>query len=223
MLLFAALGVAAYLLALLATIPASLFVPEGAPIAAGGTIWRGQAALEGGGRIRWSFAPLRSLLQLGLSVDWQATGPQTALTGRALVKPGRIIAEDVRGDADGALLAAVAPELPFACTMTMHIDMPRIALGGTAQGFAGRVDSDAGSCRSKAGGTETPAPPLQMVAEGGDGPTVATIAPLGPHPERLARIDLGRDGALRVEVTPRGAAVLPFLAPAGGATVETRL
>lgn len=222
---FAAIGVAAYLVALVATIPASLVAPRAEGVAVGGTIWSGEAALAGGNRLDWSWAPLRSLVQLGFAIDWRATGPASDLTGQALLKPGRVVLEAVRGRADGALLRVAVPGLPFDCEMMMAIDLPRVALGGTRQGFTGQVRSDPGICRPKAtGGLATPVPALRMKAERiGNGSTLATIAPRGERRNRLVKITLGKEGRLAVGVTPEGAAALPFLAPTGGMTIETDL
>lgn len=222
---FAAIGAATYLAALGATIPAGLIAPKADGVAVGGTIWRGEAALAGGNRIAWSWAPLRSLAQLGFAIDWRATGPATDLAGRALLKPGRVLLRQVKGDADGALLRLVAPDLPFACAMKMTLDLPRVALGGSAQGFSGEVRSDPGVCRdSGSGGPATPVPALRMTAgRMADGSTLATIAPRVGRRIRLVKITLGKEGRLAIGVTPEGASMLPFLAPAGGMTIEADL
>lgn len=224
LLAFSSLGAAAYLATLVATIPAGLVAPRTEGAVLGGTIWRGEAALAGGNRLDWSWAPLRSLVQIGFAIDWRATGPATDLAGRAMLKPGRAILDAV-GRADGALLGAIAPGLPFTCEMAMTIDLPRVALGGDGQGFSGEVRSDPGTCRTKdAGGLARPVPALIMVAKrAADRSTLATIAPLGERRNRLVKITLGGEGRLVVGVTPGGAAVLPFISPSGGMTIETDL
>lgn len=224
-LIFASIGIATYLVALVATIPARLVAPRMQGVAIGGTIWRGEAAVAGGNRLAWSWAPLRSLLQLGFAIDWRADGPAADLAGRALLKPGRVILEAVRGGADGSLLDAIAPDLPFTCGMVMQVDLPRVALGGDGQGFSGEVRSDPGTCRTKdAGGLPTPVPALIMVAKPAEArSTLATIAPLGQRRNRLVKITLGSKGRLVVGVTPAGAAALPFVSPSGGITIETDL
>lgn len=222
---FAAIGAAAYLAALAATVPARLVAPAAEGVVVSGTIWSGAATLAGGDRIGWSWAPLRSLAQLGFAIDWRATGPATDLAGNALFKPGRVILESVEGRAGGSLLGVIAPALPFACDMRMTVDLPRIALGGEAQGFSGEVRSDSGVCRpTEAGGLATPVPAMRMTAEqADDGSTLASIAPLGQRRNRLVKITLGKDGRLAVGVTPEGARALPFLSPTGGMTIETDL
>lgn len=218
---FAALGLCAYLLALAATIPAALI----APVAAGGTIWNGEAALPGDNRVRWTWAPLRSLVQLGFAADWHATGPATDLKGQALLKPGRVILTRAKGDADGSLLAALAPDLPFTCDLTMRVDLPRVALGAGRQELSGELRSDPGLCRARDGGSiATPVPALIATAASmPGGEAQAIVAPLGQRRNRLVKIGFGKEGRVVVGITPAGAAKLPFLSPTGGMTIETGL
>lgn len=222
---FASIGVAAYLAALIATVPASLVALRTPGMAIGGTIWNGEAALVGGNRVDWSWAPLRSLAQLGFALDWRARGPATDLAGRALLKPGRVILQETTGSADGSLLDAIAPDLPFTCAMMMQVDLSRVAIGGEGQGFSGEIRSKPGACRTKgAGGLATPVPALIMIADRADQrSTVASIAPLDQPRHRLVKITLGNDGRLVVGITPAGAAKLPFISPRGGMRIETEL
>ena len=74
-------------------------------------------------------APLRSLTSLGFAADWSATGTGTDLRGRMLVHPGgRVVLDKVAGAADGTLLQALQPDLPFTCTLPMQLAFDRIAV-----------------------------------------------------------------------------------------------
>ena len=226
--LFAAIGFGSYLIALLAATPAGLFVPGGGPlIDVDGTIWRGEAALEGGDRLSWRFAPLRSLVNLGFAADWRVTGTTTDLGGRAVLRSGgRAALDTVSGRAGGALLRAAAPGLPFACEMDLQIDVPRLELGGSDQRVRGEIRSDAGSCRPKSDplAPSTPVPPLILTAapDARRGSSF-TIAPLGQRRIRLVDGALSRDGRLSITIDRAGAKALPFAAPEGGLSFETRL
>ncbi len=225
---FAALGLAAYLIALLAAIPAGLFVPANGPLLeVDGTIWHGEAALDGGDRLRWRFAPLRSLVNLGFAVDWRVDGAATDLGGGAvLAAGGRVALDSISGRADGALLRAAAPGLPFTCELDLQFDLPTLRLGGADQRAAGEIRSDAGGCRPTADPAASPTavPPLLLVAEpDARHGTAFSIVPLGQRRTRLVDGTLDRDGRLRVTIGRAGAAVLPFAAPNGGLSLETQL
>lgn len=224
----AALGLAAYLIALLATIPAGVFIPaSGALLEVGGTIWHGEAALDGGDRLRWRFAPLRSLINLGFAADWRVEGVATDLGGRAVLRSGgRAALDSISGRAGGALLRAAAPGLPFTCELDLQLDVPTLKLGGGDQRAAGEIRSDAGSCRPTVvpAASPTAVPPLILVAEpDARRGTIFSIAPLGQRRTRLVEGALARDGRLSVTIGRGGAAALPFAAPAGGVALETRL
>ncbi len=215
--IFAGLGVAVYLLMLLVTIPAALVVPLAG---AAGTIWHGTAPV-GAGQAEWHWSPLRSLLGLGFAVDFTVDGPATALKGQALVGPRRTLLENIRGEADGALLAALV-EPPFACTVQMRLDIDRVAIGGGAQGGAGRVRGEPGSCQAP-GNAPVATPPLLFDVRQTPGLAVINLAPAGDLRRPFLVGGLAEDGKLRLIVTPEGAAALPFLSPPGGMKIETEL
>ncbi|WP_156679473.1 hypothetical protein [Sphingomonas profundi] len=213
-----------YGIALLATLPASLVVPAGAPVEAiGGTVWRGDVALPGGNRVAWAWAPLRSLGRLGFAVDLAVTGPRTALGGRALLRPGAVQLDNVAGRADGALLAAALPGLPFSCDLALAVDVPHAAIGGEAPAFLGRVRGDPGTCRPKAGGAATATPALIATGRQEGADARITVSPQGQTRTRFVEVLLAPGGALNVTVTAEGARALPFAAPAGGMSVSTEL
>ena len=219
MLAFAGLGLGIYLLTLLVTIPASLVLTLPG---ANGTIWRGSAPLGGGTIVAWRWSPLGSIARLGFAADFGVAGGANSLTGRAILRPGRMLVEDVRGSADGALLTAVA-QPAFACTVTMKVDLPRIAIGGGTRALVGRIDSQPGNCRPLAGGPAVATPPLQFEAVEADDGSQLSLAATGQPQPALMLGTLAADGKLRLKVTGEGAAALPFLSPPGGMAIETEL
>lgn len=211
-------GLGVYLLTLLATLPARLVVPlPGAT----GSIWHGSAPIDGGNRAEWRWAPLASLTGLGFAADVEVTGPQTALAGRALLRPGRVLIESVKGSADGGLLAAIARP-SFACAVRMQVDLPRVALGGGKQGMEGRIRSEPGTCQPF-GGTPVAVPALALDIKQTPGLAVINLAPAGGRRDPFLVGGLEENGTLRLIVTAGGAAALPFLAPPGGMKIETEL
>lgn len=217
MLAMGGIGLGVYLLTLLATMPARIVVPlPGAT----GTVWHGSAPIDGGNRATWRWAPLRSLTGLGFAADFAVTGPQTALDGRALLRPGHMLFEEVRGSADGGLLALARPS--FACAVRMRVDLARLSIGGGRQGADGRVRSEPGSCQPF-GGAAVAVPALALDIRQTPGLAVIGLAPVGERRNPFLVGGLGEDGKLRLIVSAEGAAALPFLAPPGGMKIETEL
>lgn len=216
---FAGLGLGIYLLTLLVTIPAALVVPMPG---ASGTVWRGSAPLGGGAIVAWRWSLPGSIAGLGFAADFGVAGGDNSLTGRAILRPGRMLVRDVVGRADGALLTAVA-QPAFACTLLMKVDLPRIAIGGGTRAMIGRIDAQPGDCRPLAGGAPVATPALRFDAvEAGEGSQL-NLAPTGqPQPAYMTGT-LAPDGQLRLRVTGEGAAALPFLSPPGGMAIETEL
>lgn len=220
---FVALGIGAYLLAMLVTMPASVIF-RNAPWRTGvaGTVWHGEVGLAGGSRLEWRMAPLRSLLSLGFAADWNARGATTDLGGRMLVRPGgRMVLDHVSGSADGALIAALQPNLPFTCDLTMQVEMERIVVGGgSGQMLSGRAASEPGSCRTKAAGTATAVPALALTADHVGDRTTLRITPATQRRQVLVDAVLDEGGTLDLGVTPEGAAALPFLGIPGGSRIK---
>lgn len=212
--MFVGLGLAAYGMALVATMPARIFVPR-----SGGTVWHGEAALAGGNLLEWRWQPLRSLTGLGFAAGFTIDGPETALTGGAVAGVSSLLLETVRGTADASLLGAM--DLPFACALPLAVQIERLAIGGRP-GFDGSVRSGAGSCvrKDEVSGLATAVPPLVARAVG-DGRIA--IVPRARTAQRLIEIGLDADGTIAVAVTPAGAAMLPFASPPGGMEVATKL
>lgn len=221
---FAGIGAAAYLLTLLATIPAAFVVPRGDAIAGlGGTVWRGQAALAGGDRLSWRWAPLATLANLGFAADFTVDGAGTALAGRAVLRSKSVRLDDVSGTADARLLGVAAPRIGFTCAMPLRLDLKRIAIGGGNQRVEGTATSDAGTCQPRGGGTAVPVPPLAFTAAHAGDASTGDITPAAYRRQTLVGFRLSEAGRLSLSVTRAGAATLPFTGPATGFTIETDL
>jgi hypothetical protein len=211
---------------MLATMPASV-VLKNRPWRTGvaGTVWNGEVGVAGGSKFEWQMAPLRSLTSLGFAADWKATGPDTDLGGRMLVRfGGRTVLDKVSGTADARMLLALQPNLPFTCDLTLQVDMDRIAIGGGSQVLAGKAASDAGSCQAKSGSAApSPLPPLLLTAEPIGGRTTIRIVPATQRRQVLVQAETSESGALDLSVTPQGAAMMPFLGIPPGARIQGAL
>ncbi|WP_346344763.1 hypothetical protein [Sphingomonas sp. dw_22] len=219
---FAVLGIVAYALAMLATMPASVIV-KNRPWRTGvaGTVWNGEVGVAGGSKLEWHMAPLRSLISLGFAADWKATGPNTDLGGRMLLHPGgRTVLDKVSGSADASLIRALQPNLPFTCDLTMQIQMERIAIGGGSQMLDGNATTDPGSCRPKGAGAASALPALILTAEHVGNRTMIRLAPMTQRRKLLLDANLDEDGTIDLGLTPEGAALLPFAGLPGGARIQ---
>lgn len=221
MIIVAAIAIVTCLLSLLAATPARLFVPPSPGIAAvGGTIWHGEAALVGGNRLEWRWAPLRSIAGFGFAVDWRVTGAATDLGGRALLRRDGVRLDLVSGRADGSLIAAIAPDLPIRCDLMIQADLPLLVIGSADQQVEGMLRSEPGTCAS--GGAIAPLPPMVAASRGSRGGRSALRLVAAGQPGRLlAELVLRKEGAMDLRVTPAGAALLPFVLPPGGTRIRT--
>ncbi|WP_246586917.1 type II secretion system protein N [Stakelama flava] len=199
--------------------PASVLVKNRAwRTGVSGTVWNGEVGLAGGSVLSWHFAPLRSLTSLGFAADWHAVGADTDIGGRMLVRPGRTVLDHVSGSADATLIKAIQP-LPFDCALTMHVEMPRIALGGGDAEIEGQVASDSGTC-ARPGGSATPVPPLILTAEPLGNETRIRLTPMAQRRRELMTATLSQNGALSITMTRDGAVALPFAGLPAGTTID---
>ncbi len=222
---FAIIGIAAYLLALLVTMPASVIF-KNRPWRTGvaGTVWNGEVGVAGGAKFEWRMAPLRSLTSLAFAADWKATGPDTDLGGRAIAHlGGRTVLDHVSGSAAASLLQALQPNLPFTCDFGAQVEMERIAIGGGARLLEGKITTDPGSCRPKNAGAATAVPALLITAEHVGTRTTIRVAPSAQRLKTLLTAVLAEDGALDISMTPDGAAILPFVGLPAGARVQGQM
>lgn len=212
------IGLGVYLSTLLATIPARIVAPlPGAT----GTIWHGAAPVDGGSRAEWRWSPLASLTGIGFAADVTVSGPQTALTARALLRPGHMLIEDAKGRAGFGLIAAIARP-GFACDLSMRVDLARVAIGGGKQGADGRIASEPGNC-GPFGGAPVAVPAMAFDVRQTPGMAVINLAPAGERRRPFIVGGLTEEGKLRLIVTAEGAAAMPFLSPPGGMKIETEL
>ena len=218
LILFAGIGIAAYAVAMIATIPASAVLKNRAwRTGVAGTIWNGEVGVAGGSRLEWSWAPLRSLTSLAFAIDWRATGANTDIAGRALIGPSTTTLDAVSGRIDGTALAAIQPDLPFTCDMVMQAEFPSIRIGGGAQRVEGNLATDAGTCTPKRGSNPTAVAPLIMTAEKIGTESRMRVAPATQRRRTLMTLVLSEAGSLEVTMTAEGAAALPFVGlPPGG-------
>ena len=222
---FVVLGIAAYVLAMLVTMPASVIV-RSQPWRTGvaGTVWNGEVGVAGGSKLEWQMAPLRSLTSLAFAADFKATGPDTDLGGQMLIHPGgRTVLDNVSGSAHASLLQALQPNLPFTCDMAMQVEMKRIAIGGGSQMMDGTLTTDPGTCRPKRGGAASAVPALILTAEHIGNTTRIRLAPMTQRRKILLDATLAESGVIDVSVTPDGAAMLPFLGVPAGIKVQGQM
>jgi len=209
---FAVLGIVAYVLAMVATMPASVFLKNQAwRSGIGGTVWNGEVGIAGGTRIAWHWAPLRSLTSLGYAADFRASGTDTDFGGRMLAQPGRVVLDKVSGTGNGSLLSMIRSDLPFTCDTVLQIEMERIELGSAAKMMQGVVTSDPGTCAPKYGGGPSAVPALILNADHVGDVTRFRLTPMARRRNVLLEATLRRDGMTTVSVTPAGAQALPFL------------
>lgn len=221
---FAAIGIGAYIIAMIATMPASVFLKNYAwRTGVSGTVWAGEVGVAGGSVFRWNWAPLRSLTSFGLAADWTASGNDNDMAGRVLARPGRVVLDNVAGRGDASLIEALQPTLPFRCNFGMLVDFERIALGGGDNSAAGTARIEPGSCTPKAGGTATPTPAMLLTAERIGPETRFRLTPATQRRRALVDATLSEEGLLRITVTQAGAATLPFLGASAGSTLEFKL
>ncbi len=214
-LLFALTGAVAYCLTLAAALPARLLLEgSGDPniwLAVSGTVWHGEAALAQGHALRWSWSPLATVANLAFTTDLEVVGADTELKGTASWKAGAIVITDLRGDASGSLLTAVAPKLPFLCDFPMQVEIDRIALGGQQPGAAGEIRTLPGNCTSRGSSVaaSSPVPALLAVATTNVGGSNGWVAPRANRSIKLISFTVMPNGATSVDVAPAGAAMFP--------------
>lgn len=218
------LGIAAYALAMFATMPASVFL-KNRPWRTGvaGTVWNGEVGVAGGSTFEWRWAPLRSLTSFAFAADWKATGPDTDMGGRSLMRFGRTVLDDVSGSAHSSMLQALQPNLPFTCDLVMQLQFARIAIGGGDQAIDGKLTTEPGTCIAKNGGAATAVPALLLTAEKLGTETRIRIAPATQRRQTLMDATLGEDGQLSFRMTADGARVLPFTGMPAGITIAGQL
>lgn len=197
-------GIVAYCAGLIAMIPARYVVPEGDRVQIGGTAWNGEAVLGSAMRIEWHWSPLETLMRGGFTAAWRMTGADTDLAG--MVMPGRHTLRllDVSGQADGTLLDAAAPDLPFSCQFIAHVDIRDLQVGGGDQQARGTLRSTPVRCTARIiTGASLDLPALRATIEAdrnhtGSSGALVTVA----SQQHLAELRLSRSGALSLWPAP---------------------
>jgi len=208
---YSAIGLVAYGVALIASWPARFLVDANPRWAVSGTIWHGDAVLDGAYRVEWRWAPLRSFANLGFATDWRLTGSGSDLAGSAISSPRHLVLEGISGRADAALIMALTGDQPFTCDAGLTINVSRLAIAGAESSMEGEMQSDAGRCTAPGSGASQPVPPLVMhAARDRAGVSTATIAPLAQPRIKLVEANMA-GGRLAVAPTPTGLTLLPFL------------
>lgn len=221
---FALLGIGAYVLGMIATIPAS-YVFKNRPWRSGvaGTIWNGEVGIAGGSRVTWDWSPLRSITSLGYAADWKASGPDTDLGGRVLVGLNSRVLDKVSGSATTALLQAIQPNLPFTCDMTAQVEIERMQIGGSSQMMKGQIVTDPGSCSLRGASAASPVPSLIVISEHIGKETRIRVAPATQRRKTLINGVLRENGELELRLMPDGAGVLPFIPLPPGVPFKGRM
>ncbi len=205
----ACVAVGTYALGLIAMAPAEIIVPRSSngERQAVGTVWAGERALPGGFAAAWAVQPFSSILNLSAAQRIGVRGPETALTGDTLLRPGRVLVRDLEGTASMRLINAVAPGLPFACSPVMRIDVPSLSLRGRPEG-AGAMNTTPGECAPAGGGAATPIPALAGTVTADEGATTVTLTRAGSA-DAVMRARVQADGGLTASVEPGGVGLLP--------------
>jgi hypothetical protein len=213
--LFALAGLAAYLLTLIATLPARLLLERadepGIWLAVSGTVWNGEAALSQGHAVRWRWAPMASIANLSFSTHLEVIGADTQLKGIAAWRPSGIVITDLNGNASASLVSALAPTLPFVCDFPMQVNIDRLAFGGSAPGAAGEIMGSAGSCatRNSSISASTAVPPLVAEATINVGGSNGWLAPRGSRSDKLITFAVTPSGKTSITVSPTASALIP--------------
>ena len=211
--LFTLLGLGAYGLALIATLPAELLFEDAEEDAlvgtVTGTIWSGEASMNGGHGLKWAWSPFASLRFFAFSIDFEMNGPDTALKGQAFWRPNSFELRDVSGRSTGALLSAIFPRLPLTCDFPMQVGVEKIILGEGSAAVEGEIRSDRGLCLNRGGfaGTSIMPPLIAQSASTVAGST-GSISVVSDVRERIASIKVTPNGELSIKVLPRGAALM---------------
>ncbi|MES2861621.1 MAG: hypothetical protein V4701_09115 [Pseudomonadota bacterium] len=201
----AGVGAATYAVALIVMLPAEAAAPNDRD--AVGTVWDGQMALDGGFTAGWSLRPLDTIARFGLAQDVRVMGPATALDGKAMLRPGRVLVTGLDGVASARLLSAVAPGLPFTCDADLRVAIAELALKGRPAG-SGEVRGLPGDCTPTGGGAPTPLPALTGTLTSEPDATVLTLARADTRAAVLtARVSPA--GAVNLTVEPGGVGVFP--------------
>ena len=143
------LGSTSYAASLAATVPAS-FVASRAGLPAqvidvSGTLWNGQAILDGGYELTWRVLPIQSLFHFAIDADWILEGVDTELSGRASLWSNSATSS-VEGRAGWGLLKMAVANLEISCDGPIAVALSRVVVSANRQGAAGSLRSGPMTC-----------------------------------------------------------------------------
>ena len=219
------LGVATCVIALVATLPASLVVQllkiaPGAP--ATGTVWSGETNLENGDRISWRSDPLGSLLSFNLQSTVSVTGELTQLDGRLSAGGGGVTISGIKGVADWSLVRTALPDLALDCDIGIRFQDTTVVIDSGALAISGNATSSAGTCRAGNSDQSFEAPAAQMVATTTNGASRIGVALASDPSASLFDISIGAEGQLRATVEPLALNLVPGANASGPIVYEMR-
>lgn len=220
------LAIVAYAATLVATAPARVALlvidPPPALQRLSGTVWSGEAMLDGGLVASWRVDPLASLLSGAVRADWTLAGADTRLSGAARLSPSTSELRDVEGVAGWSLVRAAMPQAGLECDANARVSIARLRLEGGAIKGAGELTSPPGVCRpagqDDADPVETPALRADMrTTEAG---LELTLFAQADPTTALGALSLAPDGPLIITVHPAGARLVPGMPSSADSVLE---
>lgn len=220
-----ALGIAAYAITLIATAPAAILGGGNlSQTGASGTIWNGKVGISGQAILHWQAAPLRSLMNLAPSADFQLETPDGVLKGDAIRHfSGRTILQNVEGPASATTLANMVSALPFTCTGPLRANFKQIGFGSGSPVIDGEAILGAGTCSLKSNGIGQNVGSLRISATPEGARTRIHITPVSQRRQILLDATLNANGQLDIGLTEQGASTLSFLALPPGVRTQLSL
>lgn len=211
-LIFGFTAAIAYLIGMIAMIPAAAVVDETDRLSVGGTIWDGEAVLDSTIRVAWDFSLISSLTKLAYNARWHLTGSGNDLAGSATQRGEQLQLDDVSGQADGVLLDVLFPNLPLSCRFAADVRLAYLHLGGSGQGGAGSLRTGPVNCNAK----DLAAFPLDLPQMQADlapaGVGTAGALKTAENNAHLIELRLSPDGMLSVWPTQMAVEMAPMLA-----------
>lgn len=215
-----------YIASLIATIPARIVLAsagDSGPLSSvSGTIWQGNALLADSTVLDWRGRPLSSLTRLSFVADWELRGAQTEIGGQATVGPGKIHLTSLRGRAGWPLVASFT-DIGITCDMQAIIESGSLSLGTGSYAVTGSAGSPAGECRATPDAGPVSVPALSLVSMTQDDESQLTLSSTTNPDTVFLTASLTEAGALSVDLTEEGAALLPSGMPRGAMSLELEL
>ncbi|MGB3738437.1 MAG: hypothetical protein WA948_03700 [Pontixanthobacter sp.] len=204
----------AYLIGMIAFIPAAAMVTENDRLKVGGTIWDGAAVVGSTILFDWDFAPISTIGNFAFAADWHLTsaGPGSDMTGRMVQAGEQLRFEEIAGVGDGNLLDVLFPNLPLTCRLSADVALDYVRIGGEEQGGSGSLTTGPASCNAK----DLAAFPVDLPAMEGNmtpAPGTTTGALMSAQDRRhLVELRWSEEGALSIWPTQAATTLAPVLA-----------